>query len=537
MSLNDPRWGRDSSDESTEEDRKKKADPDQNDDQGKRDQDDEKSARKKGKTWRDLNSMTQDEIDKYQEKLEEKFSRLVSNLFGFDPSDDEKERKKAKNRLKSRDDFSLDEDDEDDRDRQRAPRRTTRDEEDIRPSSGRDGGGNNWHPPIPPLTPKGLSRGTGIGMGVFLFLALAGWAATGFYIVPEGQTGIVTTFGRYSESTAPGFRWHVPMPVQTVQLVDVSSVRTAEIGSAGQSDRLREALMLTDDENIVDMQFTVQYRIKPGTGARDYVFNIRQPERTVVQAAESAMREVVGRKTMDSVLFESKAEIADAVRKSMQDMLDKYTSGIEIMSVAIQNAQPPQQVQAAFNDAVKAGQDRERSINLGEEYRNAVLPRAQGTAARLKEDALGYQARVTETARGDAARFEALQTEYAKAPEVTRDRLYIDAVKDIFARTTKIYVDSKNGNNMLYLPLEKILEKTKQSAEEAVNATTRTPEPTPMTWGGAAQQSGATTSSNYGNSSPYALTSPYSGNVTSNYGGSDRRSNETGSNYRLSRER
>ena len=333
-------------------------------------------------------------------------------------------------------------------------------------------------------------------MGLLLLVALVGWAATGFYIVPEGQTGIVTTFGRYSESTPPGFRWHVPMPVQDVQLVDVSSVRTAEIGAASQSNRLSEALMLTDDENIVDMQFTVQYRIKPGQGARDYVFNIRQPERTVVQAAESAMREVVGRKTMDSVLFESKAEIAEAVRTSMQDMLDRYTSGIEIMSVAIQNAQPPQQVQAAFNDAVKAGQDRERSINLGEEYRNAVLPRAQGTAARLKEDAMGYQARIVETAKGDAARFAKLQTEYAKAPEVTRDRLYIDAVRDVLSHTTKVFVDSRSGNNMLYLPLEKIVESTKQSAEDAVNQAARrdsapsTGNPTPAQAMGGAQQSG-----------------------------------------------
>lgn len=212
----------------------------------------------------------------------------------------------------------------------------------------------------------------------------------------------MTTFGRYAETTAAGFRWHLPMPIQDVQIVDVSSVRTTEIGFAGRSDRLREALMLTDDENIVDVQFTVQYRIKPGDGARDYVFRIRQPDLTVTQAAESAMREVVGRKAMDSVLFESKAEIAEAVKKSMQDMLDRYSSGIEVMSVAIQNAQPPQQVQAAFNDAVKAGQDRERSINLGEAYRNAVIPKAEGTAARLKEEALGYQARIVEAARGDA---------------------------------------------------------------------------------------------------------------------------------------
>ena len=176
------------------------------------------------------------------------------------------------------------------------------------------------------------------------------------------------------------------------------------------------------------------------------------------------MREVVGRKAMDSVLFESKAEIAEAVKKSMQDMLDRYSSGIEVMSVAIQNAQPPQQVQAAFNDAVKAGQDRERSINLGEAYRNAVIPKAEGTAARLKEEALGYQARIVETARGDADRFSALQSQYARAPEVTRDRLYVDTVRDVMKNVTKVYVDAKGGNTLLSLPLDKIVNNTKSDA-------------------------------------------------------------------------
>ncbi len=469
MSLNDPRWGRGSQDESDDEDRKDETRQQDEDGEKRRESPNNTNPKRPRKE-----PSTQDEIDAMLEDAK----RLFAEIFGVKTEGD---RRSRPNKLKSRDDFSRD--DEEPEEIRPSRHRT------AEPSESGSGGGNNWHPPIPPITPKNLGRGTGVGMGVALFIALVGWAATGFYIVPEGQTGIVTTFGRYSESTAPGFRWHMPMPLQDVQLVDVSSVRTAEIGSGSQSERLREALMLTDDENIVDMQFTVQYRIKPGTGARDYVFNIRQPERTVVQAAESAMREVVGRKTMDSVLFESKAEIADAVRKSMQDMLDRYTSGIEIMSVAIQNAQPPQQVQAAFNDAVKAGQDRERAINLGEEYRNAVIPRAQGNAARLKEDALGYQARITETARGDASRFEALQAEYAKAPEVTRDRLYIDSVKDVFAKTTKVYVDS-HSNNMLYLPLEKIMEKTRQSAEEAVSASTRQSEPAPAVVGGA-QQSAA----------------------------------------------
>lgn len=265
----------------------------------------------------------------------------------------------------------------------------------------------------------------------------------------------------------PGFHWHFPAPIQDMQLVDVSSVRTAAIGARASTDRLREALMLTDDENIVDVQFAVQYRIKTGDGARDYLFNTRAPDLSVTQAAESAMREVVGRKAMDSVLFESKAEIAEAVKVSMQQMLDRYGTGIEVMSVAIQNAQPPQQVQAAFNDAVKAGQDRERSINLGEAYMNAVIPKAQGTAARLKEEAEGYKARVIEVARGDADRFSSVFAEYEKAPVVTRDRLYVDAMRDVLSNVSKVYVDQKSGSSLLYLPLDKIVASTQRAAKTA----------------------------------------------------------------------
>ena len=314
------------------------------------------------------------------------------------------------------------------------------------------------------------ARAGGFSVSVLAVCAVIGWSVSGFYIVPEGQTGVVTTFGAYSKSTMPGINWHLPAPIQDVELVDVSSVRTAEIGMRGTTDRLREALMLTDDENIVDVQFNVQYRIKPETGAKDYLFNTRAPDASVTQAAESAMREVVGRKAMDSVLFESKAEIAEAVRNSMQAMLDRYSTGIEVMSVAIQNAQPPQQVQAAFNDAVKAGQDRERQINLGEAYMNAVIPKAQGTASRLKEEAEGYKARVVETARGDADRFTSVYTEYAKAPQVTRDRIYVDAMRDIYQNVTKVYVDQKSGSNLLYLPLDKIVASTQAAAKSEADS-------------------------------------------------------------------
>ena len=314
------------------------------------------------------------------------------------------------------------------------------------------------------------ARAGGVSVSVLAGCAVIGWSVSGFYIVPEGQTGVVTTFGAYSKSTMPGLNWHLPAPIQDVELVDVSSVRTAEIGMRGTTDRLREALMLTDDENIVDVQFNVQYRIKPETGAKDYLFNTRAPDASVTQAAESAMREVVGRKAMDSVLFESKAEVAEAVRNYMQAMLDRYSTGIEVMSVAIQNAQPPQQVQAAFNDAVKAGQDRERQINLGEAYMNAVIPKAQGTASRLKEEAEGYKARVVETARGDADRFTSVYTEYAKAPQVTRDRIYVDAMRDIYQNVTKVYVDQKSGSNLLYLPLDKIVASTQAAAKSEADS-------------------------------------------------------------------
>ena len=301
-------------------------------------------------------------------------------------------------------------------------------------------------------------------------VALGLWGATGFYIVPEGQSGIVTTFGKYTETTMPGFRWHFPSPIQTVDIVDVSSVRTVEVGALGRAQREAEALMLTDDENIVDLRFNVQYRIKPGEGAMNYLFRSRNPDDSVLHTAESAMREVVGRLKMDNVLFESKQEIAEAVKHLMQDMLDRYQTGIEVMSVAIQNAQPPQPVQAAFNDAVKAGQDRERQINEGQAYANAVVPKARGMEARLTQEAEGYKARVVETARGDAERFTQVLKQYEKAPQVTRDRMYVDVMQQVLTSSTKVYVDAKGGNNLLYLPFDKLMEQNKTQTLQAMQA-------------------------------------------------------------------
>ncbi len=304
-----------------------------------------------------------------------------------------------------------------------------------------------------------------LGVAAVLAAIVIIWMSTGFYIVQEGQVAVVSTFGRFDSITAAGFRWRAPWPIQSHQIVDVFSQREIEVGTKARSqDRLKEALMLTDDENIVDMQFKVQYRIKSGPdGARDFVFGSRfapdgDPATVVLQTAESAMREVVGHRKMDSVLYESRQQIADEVRVRMQEMLDRYDTGIMVTAVAIQNAQPPEQVQAAFIDAVQAGQDRQRQINEGQAYANDVVPRARGTASRLIQEAEGYRTKTVETAQGDAARFRQVLGEYVKAPAVTRQRLYLDTMQQIFASTTKVLVDTKKASPRLYLPFDKLLQ-------------------------------------------------------------------------------
>ena len=328
------------------------------------------------------------------------------------------------------------------------------------------------------FTPDG--KGAGIGLAAVLAVIALIWLGSGFYIVPEGQVGVVTTFGKASDmTTAPGFRWRLPWPIQNNELVDIASLRRVEVGTRGRPERLKEALMLSDDENIVDVQFEVQYRIKD-TGARDYLFNSRNPTAAVTQAAESAMREVVGRRTMDSILSESRLEIAIEVRKLMQEMLDRYGTGILVSSVAIKNAQPPEQVQAAFDDAVKAGQDRDRQIEEGKAYANDVVPRARGLASRLQQEAEGHQTRVVETAKGDASRFQQVLIEYQKAPEVTRDRLYIDAMQQVFSNTSKVMVDVRNSSPLLYLPFDKLMQQTLQDSAVARQAPTVAPESAPV---------------------------------------------------------
>lgn len=429
MSLNDPRWGRGDSDESEE----KKNAPDSRD--GGADRGDDRGS--EGNASRKKSEG--DDLD----RLWDEFNRALGGMLG-------------QGRGRS-----------DDRDQQGSYEQ--KQEEPRRESNGTSAQDQfkkqfeSFRKMQPPRFMKKQPGGRGAAFAAVVLVGL--WAATGFYIVPEGQSGIVTTFGKYTETTMPGFRWHLPWPVQDVNIVDVSSVRTVAIGAMGRANREAEALMLTDDENIVDLRFNVQYRIKAGEGAMNYIFRSRDPDESVRQSAESAMREVVGRKKMDSVLFESKQEIAEDVKKIMQEMLDRYRTGIEVMSVAIQNAQPPQPVQAAFDDAVKAGQDRERQINEGQAYANDVIPKARGMAARLAQEAEGYKARVVETAKGDADRFTQVLAQYEKAPRVTRDRMYVDMMQQVMQSSTKVYVDTQDGNNLLYLPFDKLMEQNAASAK------------------------------------------------------------------------
>ena len=316
---------------------------------------------------------------------------------------------------------------------------------------GKRGGGNSDSGEPPNM------RQLGGGAGLIVLVVLVAWLASGFYIVVEGQRGVVLTFGKFSEVTGAGLHWRMPYPIQSQEIVNLSGARTIEVGYRNniKTKVLRESLMLTDDENIIDIQFSVQYSLKD---PREYLFNIRRADETVLQAAETAFREVVGKSKMDFVLYEGRDQVARASETLMQNILDRYKSGIAITKVNVQNAQPPEQVQAAFDDAVRAKQDLERQKNEGQAYYNDVVPKAQGTASRLLEEAKGYRSRVVANAEGEASRFRQILVEYNKAPQVTRDRLYLDMVQQILASTSKILIDAKAGSNLLYLPLDKIIQ-------------------------------------------------------------------------------
>ncbi|RQO63628.1 FtsH protease activity modulator HflK [Paucibacter sp. KBW04] len=330
---------------------------------------------------------------------------------------------------------------------------------------GPNSGGNNFQPDM---------KSAGIGAALIGGVVLLGWLGSGFFIVQEGEQGVVTSFGKYSRTVEAGFQWRLPYPFQAVEVVSVTQLQQVEVGRAVvvPASGLRDSSMLTQDENIVDIRFTVQYTLK---NARDYLFENRNPNEAVVLAAESAVREIVGKSKMDSVLYEQRDAIAVDLAKSVQAQLDRLKTGILVNSVNVQNVAPPEQVQAAFDDAFKAGADRERLKNEGQAYANDVIPKAQGTSARLIEEAEGYKSRVVSQAEGDAQRFKSVLAEYQKAPAVTRDRLYIDTMQQVYSNVSKVMVDSRSGSNLLYLPLDKLIQQT-----GAGNVTVTATQPTPV---------------------------------------------------------
>src|SRR5215212_2038048 len=326
-------------------------------------------------------------------------------------------------------------------------------------------------PPGGGMSGMGAAMGGGVVFVVLLIVAV--WLASGFYIVDEGRRGVVLRLGKYLETTMPGPRWHVPYPIEAAEVVNVSGVRTVEVGYRGnpKNKQPQEALMLTDDENIVDVQFAVQYTLK---SPEEYLFNNRNADDNVLQAAETSIREIVGKSKMGFVLNQGRSEVAARVKVLMQQILDRYKTGINVTTVNLQGASAPEQVQPAFEDVVRAQQDRERFKNEGQAYANDVVPKARGVSARLIEEANGYRQSVISTAQGDASRFRQILAEYEKAPQVTRERMYLDTMQNILSATTKVIVDQKaGGQNLLFLPLERLMQLTGPVAGTTVEAPAR----------------------------------------------------------------
>jgi membrane protease subunit HflK len=319
----------------------------------------------------------------------------------------------------------------------------------------------------PSQPPRGGSGGgfqpdmknAGIGIGLIGAVLVMIWLGTGFFIVQEGQQAVITQFGKYKGSVNAGFNWRLPYPIQNHELVFVTQIRSVDVGRDNvlKATGLRESAMLTQDENILDIKFAVQYRLND---ARAFLFESKNPTEAVVQAAETSVREVLGKMKMDAALSEERDQIGPRVRAMMQVILDRYKVGVEIVGINLQSGgvRPPEPVQASFDDVLKAGQEREKSKNEAQAYANDVIPRAVGSASRLKEEAEAYKARVVAQAQGDAQRFRSVFAEYQKAPQVTRDRMYLDAMQQIYSNVTKVLVDSKQGSNLLYLPLDKIMQ-------------------------------------------------------------------------------
>jgi membrane protease subunit HflK len=308
---------------------------------------------------------------------------------------------------------------------------------------------------------RGRARpGGGIGLGFIATIVLVIWALSGIYIVDTGTKGVVLQFGAFKQITEPGPHWY-PRFIQTVDIVNVDQSRSERIGTTPS-----EALMLTKDENIVDILMEVQYKVRD---PKNYLFAVQDPVATLRQASESALREVVGTSTMDFVLTTGRSQVANETENLTQVILDRYKTGLLVTQVNLQHSDPPEQVKAAFLDASSAREDRVRFINEAQAYSNDILPKARGRAARLIQEAEAYRAQVVQRAEGETARFNKVLTEYRKAPAVTRDRMYLETIEEVLSNTSKVLVNTKQGNNLMYLPIDKLIQK---NATAGINPST-----------------------------------------------------------------
>jgi membrane protease subunit HflK len=308
------------------------------------------------------------------------------------------------------------------------------------------------------------------GLKYIFILALLVWVLSSIYIIDPAEKGVVLRFGAFQEETGQGPHWHLPYPIESLYRVNVEQIRTAQIGYRDAINNRRggnvssESLMLTKDENMIDAKFAVQYKIND---VQAYLFNVANPDTTLRHVVESAIRQVVGRNTMDYVLTDGRIAIADSIKDRSQALLDLYQTGLIITTINMQDAQPPEQVQASFSDAVKAREDKQRLINEAQTYANDILPKSRGKAARMLEEAKAYKSKVVSKSEGEASRFGQILAEYEKAPEVTRERLYRETMENVFANTSKVVVDSK-ANSMIYLPIDKLIDAKKTRTEVIV---------------------------------------------------------------------
>jgi modulator of FtsH protease HflK len=337
---------------------------------------------------------------------------------------------------------------------------------------GFGGGGGNFQPDM---------KSAGVGAGLIAIVVVVIWMGTGIFIVQEGQQAVITRFGKYSATVGAGFNWRLPYPIERHEVVYVTQIRSVDVGRDNviRATGLKESAMLTEDENIVEIKFAVQYRLND---ARAWLFNSKNPQEAVVQAAETAVREVVGKMRMDTALADERDQIGPRVRTLMQQILDRYQIGAEVVGINLQQGgvRPPEQVQAAFDDVLRAAQERERAKNEAQAYANDVVPRAVGAASRLAQEAEGYKARIVAQAQGDGQRFKLLLVEYQRSPQVTRDRLYLEAMQQIYGNVTKVLVESRQGGNMLFLPLDKIMQQVAAGGAAAAAPENAAP-PSPAT--------------------------------------------------------